>query len=115
MRLYLIVNIRQARDSGRSNMAFEEDDNHYSSSPVRTPAKARQRQQVRANEALANEFNNAAFEQDDDQQSITPPPPYPCEAATPDGQVQPYGRGKDGLSIIDMRNRSVRINTCMSA
>lgn len=80
---------RTAREFGRSNTAFEEDENHFSSSPVRTPAKVRQRQQVRSGEALANEFNNAAFEQDDDQQSITPPPPYPCEAATPDEQVSP--------------------------
>lgn len=93
--LFYICIHQQDRELGRSNTAFEqeEDDNRLSSSiPVRmNPPKARQRQQVRTltndPSPATNEFNNAAFEQDDDQQSITPPPPYPSEAADhSDGQ-----------------------------
>jgi hypothetical protein len=85
------------QDRGRSNTAFEqeEDDGRLSSStPVRNPPKARQRQQVRDPSSANNEFNNAAFEQDDDQQSITPPPPYPSEPITADGQVRSHNEQK---------------------
>jgi hypothetical protein len=84
------------QDRGRSNTAFEqeEDDGRLSSStPVRNPPKARQRQQVR-DPSANHEFNNAAFEQDDDQQSITPPPPYPSEPITADGQVHSHNEQK---------------------
>lgn len=67
------------QDFGKSNAAFEEEEDHRRLSG-RNPPRARQRQQVRD---VSSGFNNVAFEQDDgDQQSITPPPPYPA-----DGQV----------------------------
>lgn len=72
------------QELGKSNLAFEQEDDRLSSSGRnRNPPKPRQRQQVRD---VTNGFNNVAFQQDDDQQSITPPPPYPVETIN-NGQV----------------------------
>lgn len=87
----LIYNIKQ--ELGRSNVAFEQQDEdedyRLSSSSAsgrsRNPPKPRQRQQVRD---VTNGLSNVAFQLDDDQQSITPPPPYPAEVVTSSDSVK---------------------------